>query len=141
MEEALLKAFNDLDADHSGSLERNELKAALVKLNIFISQSTFDRLFRALDTDQDNTVDFGEFKRFVFDQPHDDDSLHMESQIHEHLKSRDPDARKQYVRSLMHSLSHAFEESMRGETPSDHHHALWKNARKRNSKSDDDITN
>ena len=56
-----VKLFVDIDANHSGDVSRDEMKAALQKHNPEITDNQVDRLFAQLDTNYDNMVSKQEF--------------------------------------------------------------------------------
>jgi Ca2+-binding EF-hand superfamily protein len=62
--------FDEVDADHSGKIDKTELKEALTNLsrqaNLPIpNDQKIDAAFAALDTDNSGTIEIGEFKVFV----------------------------------------------------------------------------
>jgi hypothetical protein len=54
-------AFSNLDADHSGNLTRDELKAALDQLGKILTPEEFAGIFQHADKDGDGVIDFKEF--------------------------------------------------------------------------------
>ncbi|KAJ1478758.1 hypothetical protein T484DRAFT_1960368 [Baffinella frigidus] len=60
---ALLEAFAEADADHSGFVDRSELAGVLAKIGVQLQNPADDveAIFEALDMDGDGTVDVAEF--------------------------------------------------------------------------------
>ena len=60
---AVKKAFNDLDDDNSGYLEKREIPKALQKLEVKLTEDDLKTL--DMDADEDGKLDEAEFCRFV----------------------------------------------------------------------------
>lgn len=61
-EEALRQAFEDIDKDKSGSLDKNELALVLTRFSRRKpSRSDLDRIFRLADKDHNGTIELSEF--------------------------------------------------------------------------------
>eukprot|EP00946_MAST-07B_sp_MAST-7B-sp1_P004641 g4641.t1 len=61
--------FHELDQDVSGSLDKNETRAAFAVLRgVEMSDAEFERLFRDMDTDGDGVVSFAEMKKGFFEK-------------------------------------------------------------------------
>ena len=55
------EVFRLFDKDGNGSIERDELALVLTSLGMAVSDGEIDRLMNAVDTNNDNTIDFDEF--------------------------------------------------------------------------------
>ena len=62
---SIRKHFNSIDRDNSGSIDYNEFKKFLKKLDVRLSSSDLDSLIEVLDADDDGSVSFAEFSNFV----------------------------------------------------------------------------
>jgi len=99
----LLDIFAEMDTDGSGAMDKREFMKGLHSLNIFLSQAALDRLFRALDVNQNDRVDYQEFSKAM--QHNDEEATEIEAQMHRHLASKEtPEAQKRYLHALMRSL-------------------------------------
>jgi len=58
---ALMRRFSEMDAKHSGLLERDQFVAALRRLGSKLSEQELARLFVVLDQDESGTLNFTEF--------------------------------------------------------------------------------
>merc|ERR1711865_998616 len=102
----LLHAFQEMDTDGKGTLSKKEFRAGLHSLNIFLSQATFDRLFRAIDRDQSNELEFQEFYDVLYQQD-DEAANEIQEKIDEDLKGKSDEDRERYLNSLVRSLAKA----------------------------------
>jgi hypothetical protein len=82
----LLDFFNEIDVDDNGGVDKEEFRHALHKLNIFISQASLNRLFRAVDLDTNGKIVFREFSAAF--ENHDEDVNHIEQQMRDHLAGK-----------------------------------------------------
>ena len=57
----ITKAFRKLDKDGDGYLTKEELKKAMRKADIKITDATFDAMFNDSDVNKDGKIDYGEF--------------------------------------------------------------------------------
>jgi len=64
--EAFKALFDQLDADHDGSIDFGELNAALSRLGLNAEPSTALDMMKNVDKDQDGTIEFDEFLDIVF---------------------------------------------------------------------------
>ena len=60
------KVFKDCDTNGNGSLEPNEVRAALHALGCPMSDEDFDAMFQTLDKDNDGSLSFNEFKKVLY---------------------------------------------------------------------------
>ena len=60
--------FSRMDADQSGSLDRQELKAAIHELGFDLGPGGVDILFLHIDTDGDGAISLGEFREYWTEQ-------------------------------------------------------------------------
>lgn len=59
--ESLYSIFKDMDKDGGGTIDENEFKAALQKLDIDMPESRAERIFKVLDVSGDGDIEYGEF--------------------------------------------------------------------------------
>ena len=64
-DEALMEAFKEMDTDGSGSIEQDELRNAILKMNPFESEKNIKEMMDYADEDGDGHVDFEEFKKIM----------------------------------------------------------------------------
>ncbi|ETO11733.1 calmodulin-domain protein kinase, partial [Reticulomyxa filosa] len=78
-DERLFQAFLDLDKDSSGTLTKEELKDAMVRLNPTLKDSAHQRqisvAFASADRNQDGVIDYEEFLRVLHPQFKEDQQL------------------------------------------------------------------
>lgn len=60
----LLKVFNTMDADGSGTIDKDEIQMALKKLGIKLSRHQCEEMLEAVDQNGDGEISFEEFKAF-----------------------------------------------------------------------------
>jgi calmodulin len=65
--ETLEQVFAEIDQDHSGALDPDELRALMVRANINISTEELDEMIRMADTNGDGLIDLKEFKQLFSD--------------------------------------------------------------------------
>mmetsp|Transcript_24764 Transcript_24764/g.61423 ORF Transcript_24764/g.61423 Transcript_24764/m.61423 type:complete len:154 (+) Transcript_24764:30-491(+) len=65
----LLEAFNELDIDGSGKLNRDELKQAIEKVDPNASMNAVTEMIDFADKNKDGQIDFEEFKKAVTTKP------------------------------------------------------------------------
>lgn len=63
--ERCLKAFNELDVDHSGVITEDNLLCALKKMGMKPKQADARRMIQLLDVNCDHSITFQEFCRFA----------------------------------------------------------------------------
>ena len=63
--EQLKKRFNELDKDHSGKLEKDEIRDVVKKTNPNVSDQEIDDLIKQADKNGDGLIDFEEFLTLV----------------------------------------------------------------------------
>ena len=71
-DEALRAAFDGIDLDKSGTVEKEELRKAIMEANPLATEKVVQEMLRFADTDGDGTVDFEEYKAIMrsgADQP------------------------------------------------------------------------
>jgi len=61
--EMLKTIFEKLDVTKDGNIDRSELKAALEEAGRKVTQEQADEIFKSLDTDGNNLLDFKEFQK------------------------------------------------------------------------------
>ncbi|KAK9813123.1 hypothetical protein WJX72_009417 [[Myrmecia] bisecta] len=61
----LKQLFRDIDVDKNGRLDLNELRAALCKLGLPSSEDYLREMMHQYDENQDGTVDWAEFQKYV----------------------------------------------------------------------------
>lgn len=64
-DEGLMEAFKEMDADGSGSIEEDELRAAILKMDPNAKEDTIKEMMHYADQDGDGNVDFEEFKKIM----------------------------------------------------------------------------
>ena len=64
-DEKLLSLWNVMDADGSGHLTIDELKAGFAKSGIKMNDDQVQRLAKYIDTDKSGVIDFEEFKAYI----------------------------------------------------------------------------
>merc|ERR1712048_713191 len=57
--------FDEFDTDKGGSIDENELRAALTKLGRNLDEHEANKIFREIDVDGNGEIDFEEFKVMV----------------------------------------------------------------------------
>lgn len=63
--EDALRAFDGIDKDESGLVSKEELWNYIHKKQNKMTESEFDRLFKMIDKDGSNEIDFAEFLMFL----------------------------------------------------------------------------
>lgn len=58
----LKKRFDDIDSDHSGEIDRCELREIFTGLGVPIGESALSEVMNRIDTDNDGTITFEEFE-------------------------------------------------------------------------------
>ena len=58
----LKKRFNDIDSDHSGEIDRCELREIFLGMGVPIGENTLTEVMRKIDYDEDGTITFDEFE-------------------------------------------------------------------------------
>ena len=77
---SLKKQLQQYDRDDSGSLDREELYAALSDFKLGVSEADIDAVFRELDGNDDGTVDFYELLQIIGPRlSHDRNAIVMQS--------------------------------------------------------------
>jgi solute carrier family 25 (mitochondrial phosphate transporter), member 23/24/25/41 len=61
-EERLWQMFKNIDRDHNGVLDRNELRQAFQQANITISETKLLEFFNEIDTNHDGRITFDEWR-------------------------------------------------------------------------------
>ena len=61
-DDTLRETFAQIDKDGSGSIDREELKGALLEQNASMKDSQIDQLLTMADTDGNGVIDFEEYK-------------------------------------------------------------------------------
>ncbi|KAL8659167.1 MAG: hypothetical protein Q9226_000574 [Calogaya cf. arnoldii] len=64
-EKQLLKLFQSIDRDHSGHLDKSELKAAFASAGLAVPNSKLDHFFSEVDTNRDGVISFEEWRDFL----------------------------------------------------------------------------
>ena len=67
-ERELWQLFESIDRDHSGALDKEELRAAFKKAGLTISSAKLDQFFDEVDTNHDGEISFDEW-RFALRSP------------------------------------------------------------------------
>merc|ERR1711939_181658 len=62
---AIRQVFDDFDVDKNGTLDREEVRAACVKLGKVLTKDELDAAMYEMDVDCSGTVDFEEFLQYV----------------------------------------------------------------------------
>jgi hypothetical protein len=62
----VMQAFQFIDRDKNGSLERREVLDAFNGMGIYMKSTTLDQAMKALDKDSDGHVDYSEFVKTLF---------------------------------------------------------------------------
>lgn len=65
-EEDLRDAFNMFDADRSGYIDREEVRALMKKLAQTLTEEEIDAIMEEVDTDGDGEISFDEFRTLMF---------------------------------------------------------------------------
>ena len=65
----LNRLFHEIDLDGSGFIDKHEIKEALKKLGISLTERQVHGILTGMDTDQNNQIDFNEFCVFFSDIP------------------------------------------------------------------------
>ena len=65
-EEDLRDAFNMFDADRSGFIDRDEVRALMKKLAQTLTEEEIDAIMEEVDTDGDGEISFEEFRAMMF---------------------------------------------------------------------------
>jgi Ca2+-binding EF-hand superfamily protein len=65
-EEDLRDAFNMFDADRSGYIDREEVRALMKKLAQTLTDEEIDAIMEEVDTDGDGEISFEEFRAMMF---------------------------------------------------------------------------
>ncbi|KAL7499451.1 hypothetical protein ACHAWT_006986 [Skeletonema menzelii] len=58
----LKKRFDDIDSDHSGEIDRCELREIFVGMGVPVGERALSEIMRKIDTDEDGTITFDEFE-------------------------------------------------------------------------------
>ena len=61
-ERELWQLFESIDRDHSGALDKGELKAAFGRAGLTISNAKLDKFFNEVDTNHDGEISFEEWR-------------------------------------------------------------------------------
>lgn len=61
-ERELWQLFESIDRDHSGALDKAELRAAFQRAGLSISSSKLDQFFDEVDTNHDGVISFDEWR-------------------------------------------------------------------------------
>lgn len=61
-EDGLSANFSKYDADNSGNIDKDELKACLNDLGYFPDDEKLNKAYLTLDANQDGTIDYNEFR-------------------------------------------------------------------------------
>ena len=64
-EDELRECFDAFDKDHSGTIERNEIKEVCTQLGIDATKAEIDNLMSTADADGDGKISFEEFSNAV----------------------------------------------------------------------------
>ncbi|KAI9787167.1 MAG: hypothetical protein M1839_003402 [Geoglossum umbratile] len=64
-EKELFTLFNNIDRDHNGKLDKDELRAAFAKAGLVVSNSKLDQFFSEIDTNHDGEISFEEWRDFL----------------------------------------------------------------------------
>ncbi|KAK5098287.1 hypothetical protein LTS08_006420 [Lithohypha guttulata] len=69
-ENELYQLFDSIDRDHSGSLDKDELRQAFARSGIVVSNSKIDQFFDEIDSNHDGRISFEEWRDFLLFVPH-----------------------------------------------------------------------
>jgi len=58
----LWRLFENIDRDHSGNLDKNELRSAFSRAGLTVPDGRLDRFFRDVDVDHDGVISFSEWR-------------------------------------------------------------------------------
>lgn len=61
-ERELFQLFDSIDRDHSGSLDKDELRQAFARSGIVVSNAKIDHFFDEIDTNHDGEISFAEWR-------------------------------------------------------------------------------
>ena len=61
-ERELFQLFDSIDRDHSGSLDKDELRQAFARSGIVVSNAKIDEFFDQIDTNHDGEISFSEWR-------------------------------------------------------------------------------
>lgn len=61
-EQELWSLFKSIDRDHSGNLDKSELRTAFVKAGLAVPNSRLDKFFDDVDTNNDGVISFDEWR-------------------------------------------------------------------------------
>lgn len=61
-ERELFQLFDSIDRDHSGSLDKDELRQAFARSGIVVSNSKIDQFFDQIDSNHDGEISFAEWR-------------------------------------------------------------------------------
>ncbi|KAF2719361.1 mitochondrial carrier [Polychaeton citri CBS 116435] len=64
-EDELWKLFNNIDRDHSGELDKEELSSAFEAAGVKVQRDRLDRFFGYIDKDHNGTISFAEWRDFL----------------------------------------------------------------------------
>jgi hypothetical protein len=62
----LKKIFQEWDTNGDGVISRKELRSALQKMSIVVTDHMFAKLFRSIDPDSSGTIDYVEFVKVIY---------------------------------------------------------------------------
>ena len=63
-----LKIFRDIDVDHGGTIDRDELRRFLDYYHLGTNEEVFEKVFVSLDPDQSGDIDMSEFLEHLLDR-------------------------------------------------------------------------
>jgi Ca2+-binding EF-hand superfamily protein len=90
-----LKLFRDIDADHGGTIDREEMRTFLDYYHLGQNDSVFEEVFRRLDIDNSGDIDMNEFLEHLFDRSADGKPLIAEEGL---LHSRQAGGSEEFQR-------------------------------------------
>ena len=61
-ERELWQLFESIDRDHNGELDKEELKAALARAGLTVSNAKLEQFFAEVDTNKDGVISFDEWR-------------------------------------------------------------------------------
>ncbi len=61
-ERELWQLFESIDRDNNGELDKEELKAALARAGLTVSNSKLEQFFAEVDTNKDGVISFDEWR-------------------------------------------------------------------------------